>query len=63
MRSLSLAEMLYLHGRILESSSGGGAGIRDLPMLESALAQPKQTLAVLICIRHWWRRPLSCASR
>ena len=32
MRYLSLAEVLYLHRRILESSSGGGAGIRDLPM-------------------------------
>jgi death on curing protein len=42
MRYLSLAEVLYLHRRILESG-GGGAGIRDLPMLESALAQPKQT--------------------
>jgi death on curing protein len=43
MRYLSFAEVLYLHRRILESSSGGGAGIRDVPMLESALAQPKQT--------------------
>jgi len=63
MRYLSLAEVLYLHRRILESSSGSGARIRDLPMLESALAQPKQTLAVLICIRQWWRRPRPCASR
>ena len=32
-----------MHRRILESRSGGGAGIRDLQMLESALAQPKLT--------------------
>jgi death-on-curing protein len=42
MRYLSLPEVLYLYRRILETS-GGGSGIRDLQVLESALAQPKQT--------------------
>ena len=40
MRYLTLGEVVDLHQRLLESS-GGAAGIRDLGLLESALAQPK----------------------
>lgn len=39
MRLLSLAEILRLHEAIL-AQSGGGAGLRDLGALESAVAQP-----------------------
>lgn len=42
MRYLTLNEVLELHGRIIEQS-GGGAGIRDLNAVESALAQPRMT--------------------
>jgi death-on-curing protein len=42
MRYLTLKEILELHRRILEQS-GGLAGIRDMGMLESALAQPLMT--------------------
>ena len=42
MRYLSLAEALELHRRIIESS-GGAHGVRDLGLLESALAQPRLT--------------------
>lgn len=41
-RYLSLAEVLNLHDRVI-SETGGGAGLRDLGALESALAQPRQT--------------------
>ena len=41
-RYLSLAEVLKLHGLIIERS-GGSDGLRDLGMLESALGQPRQT--------------------
>jgi len=41
-RFLSLAEVVELHRRIV-ASSGGGAGIRDLGALESAVAQPRMT--------------------
>lgn len=44
MRYLTLPEVLRLHGRILEQS-GRGAGLRDLGGLESALAQPRVTVA------------------
>jgi death-on-curing protein len=44
MRYLALAEVVDLHRRLLEAT-GGAAGIRDLGALESALAQPKMTLA------------------
>ena len=44
MRYLALAEVVALHRRLLEAT-GGAAGIRDLGALESALAQPKLTLA------------------
>lgn len=39
MRYLSLAEVVALHEALLEQS-GGTPGIRDLSLLESALAQP-----------------------
>ena len=41
-RHLSLAEVLKLHGRII-AETGGSDGLRDLGLLESALAQPRQT--------------------
>jgi death-on-curing protein len=41
-RYLTLMEVLQLHRRILEQS-GGASGIRDLGLLESALAQPRMT--------------------
>jgi death-on-curing protein len=44
MRYLALAEVVDLHRRLLEAT-GGAVGIRDLGALESALAQPKMTLA------------------
>jgi death-on-curing protein len=44
MRYLALSEVVELHRRLLEQT-GGAAGIRDLGALESALAQPKMTLA------------------
>jgi death-on-curing protein len=40
MRYLSLGEVVDLHRAILEHS-GGSTGIRDLGLLESALAQPR----------------------
>ena len=40
MRFLTLTEILELHRRVIEQS-GGSSGIRDLGMLESALAQPR----------------------
>ena len=42
MRHLSLGEVLELYHRVVEAT-GGAAGIRDLPALESALAQPRMT--------------------
>jgi death-on-curing protein len=44
MRYLALAEVVDLHRRLLDAT-GGAAGIRDLGALESALAQPRMTLA------------------
>jgi death-on-curing protein len=44
MRYLALPEVVELHRRLLEAT-GGATGIRDLGALESALAQPKMTLA------------------
>ncbi len=41
-RYLSLREILTLHERIA-ASSGGGIGVRDLGLLESAIAQPRQS--------------------
>ena len=42
MRYLALKEVLELHRRLIEQS-GGAAGLRDMGMLESALAQPLMT--------------------
>ena len=42
MRYLTLNEVLFLYRRVIRES-GGAAGIRDLGLLESALAQPRQT--------------------
>ena len=42
MRFLSLAEVLRLHSDLI-AVSGGASGVRDLPRLESALAQPMAT--------------------
>ena len=42
MRYLTLGEVVELHQRLL-ASTGGAPGIRDLGLLESALAQPKAT--------------------
>ena len=40
MRYLTIGEIVFLHRSILETT-GGLAGIRDLPALESAAAQPR----------------------
>ena len=40
MRYLSLSEVVDLHQALL-NQTGGATGIRDLAMLESALAQPR----------------------
>lgn len=42
MRYLTLGEVVTLHRRVI-AQSGGSSGIRDLGLLESALAQPKAT--------------------
>jgi death-on-curing protein len=42
MRFLTLKELIELHRRLIEQS-GGSPGIRDLGLLESALAQPRMT--------------------
>ena len=42
MRYLTLHEVLALHDMLIEQS-GGGAGLRDLGGLESAIAQPEMT--------------------
>ncbi len=42
MRYLTLVEVLDLHHRIVKQSAGG-LGIRDLGLLESAIAQPRIT--------------------
>ncbi|MBD1911442.1 MULTISPECIES: type II toxin-antitoxin system death-on-curing family toxin [unclassified Leptolyngbya] len=41
-RYLTLIEVLELHRRILEQS-GGALGIRDIGLLEAAIAQPRMT--------------------
>lgn len=41
---LTLEEVLERHRQVLEQS-GGSAGIRDLGLLESAIAQPRQTFS------------------
>lgn len=42
MRCLTLHEVLELHNMLIKQS-GGGAGLRDLGGLESAVAQPEMT--------------------
>jgi death on curing protein len=42
MRFLTLSEVLYLHRRLLETT-GGAEGIRDLRIVEAAIAAPKAT--------------------
>ena len=42
MRYLSLGEVVRLHHLVIEQS-GGATGIRDLGLLDSALAQPRAT--------------------
>lgn len=42
MRFLTLIEVLELHRRVIEQS-GGAFGIRDIGLLESAIAQPRMT--------------------
>ena len=42
MRYLTLIEVLELHRRIIKQS-GGASGIRDMGLLESAIAQPRMT--------------------
>jgi death-on-curing protein len=42
MRFLTLIEVLELHRRVLQQS-GGALGIRDIGLLESAIAQPRMT--------------------
>lgn len=42
MRYLTLGDVVTLHRRVV-ARSGGASGIRDLGLLESALAQPKST--------------------
>jgi len=42
MRYLSLGEVVRLHHLLVEQS-GGASGIRDLGLLDSALAQPRAT--------------------
>jgi death on curing protein len=43
MRYLTLAEVIFIHERILRQS-GGAAGIRNLTGLESAMSQPKASV-------------------
>ena len=42
MRYLTLVEVVELH-LLIAKATGGATGICDLPMLESAIAQPKAT--------------------
>lgn len=42
MRYLTVAEVFYLHGRLL-ATTGGAPGIRDLGRVEAAVAAPKAT--------------------
>jgi death on curing protein len=41
-RYLTLAELLQLHRRVIEMS-GGSHGMRDIGLIQSALAQPQMT--------------------
>jgi hypothetical protein len=72
MRYLTLGEVVELHQRLL-AMTGGASGIRDLGLLESALAQPKASFggvdlhptvvdkAPLSAFRWWLTIPLSMA--
>jgi death on curing protein len=42
MRFLTLMEVLYLHRRLLDTT-GGADGVRDLRIIDAALAAPKAT--------------------
>ena len=42
MRYLTVAEVFYLHGRLL-ATTGGASGVRDLGRIEAAVAAPKAT--------------------
>lgn len=42
MRYLTLGEVLELH-RLIIQQTGGAVGVRNLPALESAIAQPRMT--------------------
>ncbi len=42
MKLLTLEQIILLHRRILQQS-GGGEGVRDAGILESAIAQPKMS--------------------
>lgn len=44
MHFLTLIEVLELHRRVIEQS-GGAFGIRDVGLLESAIAQPRMTFS------------------
>jgi death on curing protein len=44
MRYLTLAEVLDLHGQVI-AQSGGLPGVRDLNVIDSAVAQPSMTFA------------------
>jgi death-on-curing protein len=43
MRYLSIIQVFSLHRKII-AISGGASGVRDLGLLQSALAQPRQRL-------------------
>ena len=46
---LTVDEVLRLHADLVEAF-GGSAGLRDIGLLESALAQPRQGFALLIAL-------------
>jgi death-on-curing protein len=50
MRYLALGEVLELHRRLIQQS-GGATGLRDLGLLQSALAQPAPHSTEQTCIR------------
>lgn len=52
MRWLNLAEVLELHSNLIQQS-GGSPGIRDLGLLEAALAQPLQTFGGIDLYPHF----------
>ncbi len=46
-RYLTVVEVLNLHRQVIEQF-GGALGIRNLDALESAVAQPKMVISVLV---------------